>query len=429
MYYLDSKMSISRMNQCIICRKETTQFSDEHVIPDSLKGYYHIHTVCKACNNHLGAKVDSKLVNHTFMDFTRNALGIKGKSGIVPNPFSGVHTLSDDPDQKITVSYDKNGVMVPKLLPKIPDFQTDDVISKFSITIDATDYHKKDKIIQKILKRNGIENAKIKIEEEKRSLGMPKISAQVQIDVKDFRIGLLKIAYEFAVDTIDGYFQDPMAIKISKILHDADTQRMENDVIFYGNGFEKGILRPLAHLIEFENDNHYLVLMQDKELGLLCQVNLFNSFSIAIKLSESSSFGQEPIIIGVNDIKERTFEKLTVDDLVKRTYTAPTYSFQYWFAHPSAAKDFYELERDISFGYFREGDNVPFFDKDGNVRYTDIRLKLHQEHLLNIPIGDDIHEISADIVLDEELYIKLLPTLSSYRVVAVRVQHFRTNRI
>jgi len=64
------------MDTCIICRKETNDFSDEHVIPDSLGGYYHIYSVCKTCNSDLGSNVDSDLVNHKFSDFQRYLLGI-----------------------------------------------------------------------------------------------------------------------------------------------------------------------------------------------------------------------------------------------------------------------------------------------------------------------------------------------------------------
>ena len=33
------------------------------------------------------------------------------------------------------------------------------------------------------------------------------------IDMKEYKLGLLKIAYEFAVDKINGYLNDPIAIK------------------------------------------------------------------------------------------------------------------------------------------------------------------------------------------------------------------------
>ena len=69
------------METCIICRKEkeNKEFSDEHVIPDSLGGVYHIYNVCKECNSRLGDKIDIHLVNNIFSIIKREQLGIKGK--------------------------------------------------------------------------------------------------------------------------------------------------------------------------------------------------------------------------------------------------------------------------------------------------------------------------------------------------------------
>ena len=109
------------MKECIICRtkKETDKFNDEHVIPDSLGGYYHIDTVCIDCNSNLGTRVDSKLVNHKFADFQRYILGIKGKSGGIPNPFSGTHSFSDKPEQKVQVRLDSDNKVIPYIIPVV----------------------------------------------------------------------------------------------------------------------------------------------------------------------------------------------------------------------------------------------------------------------------------------------------------------------
>ena len=43
--------------------------NDEHVIPDSLGGYYHIYNVCVVCNGNTGSLVDTHLTNHKFAEF------------------------------------------------------------------------------------------------------------------------------------------------------------------------------------------------------------------------------------------------------------------------------------------------------------------------------------------------------------------------
>ncbi|WP_276979928.1 HNH endonuclease [Flavobacterium filum] len=417
------------MKLCIICRKEKEEFSDEHVIPDSIKGYYHIYTVCKTCNSDLGTKVDSKLVNHKFIEFQRHLLGIKGKSGAIPNPFSGTQTIKDDPEQKVIVTFDDKGQLIPKLLPKIPNITNPDDLANYSFTIDASDLHLKDKIIEKILKRNGIDKSRVNFQEQRERSERPWIQSQMAIDIKDFRIGLLKIAYEFAVDTIEDYFNDPMALLISEVLFKADLLRMEKEITFFGSGLDKEVLKPLSHLIEFENNNHYLVLMQVESIGLICQVNLFNCFSIAIKLSDSSEYLNEGIMIGVNDISKSTFEKLTIDDLVKRTYSPIEYRFQYWLPNEAELFKFAELQNDSAFDFFKLNEQIPFYDKNGNILYENIDIKLKQPQLEHIPKGDVYNDIITQIVLDEELFIKLCPTMDLYQVVSVQIEQHRLTKV
>lgn len=59
------------MNKCIICREKKDNLSDEHVIPDSIQGYYHIYNVCYDCNLKMGKFVDPKITNHKFIELQR----------------------------------------------------------------------------------------------------------------------------------------------------------------------------------------------------------------------------------------------------------------------------------------------------------------------------------------------------------------------
>lgn len=343
------------MKICIICRKEKEDFSDEHVIPDSINGYYHIYSVCTTCNSYLGEKVDSKLVNHKFIEFQRYELGIKGKSGIKPNPFSGIHTLRDDSEQKVIITIDENGRTMPKLLPKISPIKFNNDVANISFTIDASDLHLKDIITEKILKRNGFnKNSILRFQELREHSERPIIDTNMSIDIKEFRIGLLKIAYEFAVDSIEDYYNDNLAICISQILYKADLKRMENEIIFFGDGFNKVILEPLSNLIDFENKNHYLILLAVENIGLVCQINLFECFSIGIKLSDSSRFLNQEIIIGANDTKNGTFEKLNIDELIKRTFSSVEYRFQYCLHDKESLSKFIEFQNNKDFDFLQK---------------------------------------------------------------------------
>ena len=128
------------MKICIICREEKSNFNDEHVIPDSIQGYYHIDSVCTDCNSKIGSAIDNKLTNHKFIELQRHLLGIKGKSGNIPNPFVGTHVLKENPDQKVRLEVDNNGKFIPRLLPNVPTAIT----NQFTITLDKKDEDKKE---------------------------------------------------------------------------------------------------------------------------------------------------------------------------------------------------------------------------------------------------------------------------------------------
>ncbi|MGZ3850547.1 MAG: HNH endonuclease [Flavisolibacter sp.] len=134
---------------CIICRKVKMEFSDEHVIPDSIKGFYHIYSVCKDCNSNLGLNVDSKLVNHKLMEFVRHQQKIRGKKGALPNPFAGDAVLSSHTQQKVRIEMDEDCNFIPRLLPKIPKLKPG--ATNFQFSLDKRDAHLMDAIIDKLL--------------------------------------------------------------------------------------------------------------------------------------------------------------------------------------------------------------------------------------------------------------------------------------
>ncbi|MBO9682950.1 MAG: hypothetical protein J7502_09830, partial [Flavisolibacter sp.] len=386
-----------------------------------------IYSVCSDCNSKLGSRVDSKLVNHTFMEFARYRHKIRGKKGGLSNPFAGVGVLSDDPEQKIRTEMDDDGNFVTRLLPKIPKLESGSTHIQFSI--DAADRHLKDTVIDKILKRNGIDRSQVNFYEETERSERPEIHQMMLFDISDFKIGLLKIAYEFTIDTLPAYFEDEVGKIIADILHRGDLQAMKGKVQFFGNGFTKKILKPLEHLVDFENDNHYLVLIEAKALGLICQVNLFNSISIAIQMSTKQGYLDRNIIVGINDIRKCTFEKLDICELVKRTYSSNEYAFQFWFATKDQLSDFEAFQSNTEYEYYYENDRIPFYDRWGRIRYTSINDKLLQPNLSHVAEGDDVNEIITKIELDEELFVMLSPGMRFVQVAAVRIIQRRIGKV
>lgn len=408
------------MKTCIICREPKEAFNDEHVIPDSIKGYYHIYSVCVDCNSIMGGKVDVKLTNHKFIEFQRHLLGIKGKKGAIPNPFSGTHHYKDDPSQKVRLEVDNEGKFVPKLLPMVPE----GITTQFTISLDKKDIKQKDIIINKFLKRHGLERDQVQITEKTEKIENKWIHSQLTVDIHEFKLAMLKIAYEFTVDQIPEYFEDPQAKVISSMLYQADFEKLEEKVQTLGTGFEKQLLESFSHLFNFDEKNHYLILFDTKELGLFCFVKLFHFFSIGFKMSDGKLSIPDGLLMGKNDIEGKTFKVYRLKELIAMNYTIPEYRFRY-FIPETEFIEFKENEKSTEFDFFKIEGGIPFFDKNENVVYQHIDLKLQQQNLELVSKGKMPEEMITEVIIDnEELYIKLLPNGKLYRVLSVQMEQF-----
>lgn len=411
------------MKKCIICRKEKEhkEFSDEHVIPDSIGGYYHIYTVCKTCNSEMGSKVDSKLVNHYFTSFFRNELNIKGKTGDIPNPFSGTHILENDKETKIKLLLDENGIAKPYLLPKIK-ITTKGNIKRIDITVDKNDKDNIPDIIKKIQKREKInQDTQINTEEEPTFIEfIPNIKMQKQLDIREFKIALLKIAYEYAVDSIDGYFEDAQAKIISKFLLETDFNKIDN--FFIGSGFEKEIIKPLENLFDFEKKRHLLILMNYESLGLICFISLHKLFNIVVKLSENIFF-KDNMLIGINDLDKKTFKKTNIFELSNEKYSPEMRTFQYFFDNQQDYSFFLKLQSSKEFEYYTGDSNFPLYNEFFKIKYKNIDC-LIEEYMTKGNLKYFVDGINPKILIElkEKLYRKFIDTDKFFQVVAIKIE-------
>ena len=411
------------MKKCIICRKEKEhkEFSDEHVIPDSIGGYYHIYTVCKTCNSEMGSKVDSKLVNHYFTSFFRYELNIKGKTGDIPNPFSGTHILENDKETKIKLLLDENGIAKPYLLPKIK-ITTKGNIKRIDITVDKNDKDSIPDIIKKIQKREKInQDTQINTEAEPTFIEfIPYIKMQKQLDIREFKIALLKIAYEYAVDSIDGYFEDAQAKIISKFLLETDFNKIDN--FFIGSGFEKEIIKPLENLFDFEKKRHLLILMNYESLGLICFISLHKLFNIVVKLSENIFF-KDNMLIGINDLDKKTFKKTNIFELSNEKYSPEMRTFQYFFDNQQDYSFFLKLQSSKEFEYYTGDSNFPLYNEFFKIKYKNIDC-LIEEYMTKGNLKYFVDGINPKILIElkEKLYRKFIDTDKFFQVVAIKIE-------
>ena len=338
--------------------------SDEHVIPDSLGGFYHIFNVCKTCNSRMGEKVDSPLVNHKLTELYRFAQEVEGKSGSIPNPFSGIFMEEGSPEVKARVDVNKEGKLEVLYHPVIKLKEDAGVVQSIEIAVDSKDESKIDEILQKIMKRKGIPVSAIVKGERRREIRTGGVGGRWEIDILKFKIGLLKIAYEFAVDSIPDFFSDADAIKISEILKNSDYEGVK-EYVKIGSGLQPEIFEPFAGYLDLSSKKHYLVLTP-AEFGLLCLVKLHELFSIGVVLSKRKYLDFTETFIGVNDIDGGIFRKLRIPDLINECMGPVHTRFCYYFHD--------ELERikgqpEVNSPNYRyEGNDnaeIPLFKKNG----------------------------------------------------------------
>lgn len=418
------------MTQCIICREEKDTFSDEHVIPDSLGGFYHIYTVCKPCNSDLGSFVDSKLVNHKFAEFQRYILGLRGKSGNLPNPFTGTHYMEGNESKKVQLRLGDDRKPAPYTVTSVnyEEVAGEDGGTMVSIMLDASDERRLDGILDKISKKFQVPREQFDgIDRTVQSIEHPSIHCRLTIDLAEFKIGLLKIAYEFAVDTVEQYFEDSDAIEISRILRSADYGSVDKYVNI-GNGFDHGLFESLRDYLDLESKKHYLVLASGLSGGLTCLVHLHGMFSVGVRLSEGN-YPDDLIVIGVNDIEAKTFRKVSSTDIVNEVYGPPVLRLQYYFRDESDLSEFLEIQARDDFSVMSTYDSTTIFDRTGSELQVDLHGKMKEVE--NEAVGEALEGggIAHVFPIHGEVFVKILPVHKLVQVVAVREERQQVKKL
>jgi len=417
---------IERVNmKCIICRQDKDEFSDEHLIPESIGGCYHIFTVCKQCNSKLGNNVDNKLVNHYFADMMRYELGIEGKTGFIPNPFSGTHVLIDDESTKVRTTLKADGNIDTYLIPRIHKKDIPNG-TEIKIQLDSSDENKIKEIITNILKRQkgkyDIDKVLEKLEFQSESF-MPNIKMEKIIDAKEFKIGLLKIAYEFAVDSISDYFEDEKAIEISKFLYKVckektiDLERIDN--YFIGDGIaSKEMMKIFDIILDLNKKRHVLVLKDYPGIGLVCIISLYNLFTIGVKLSNKSYINNNFLFL-FNNLDSKDCEKLDMFELFPKIAGPKKIDFLYNLKNQFEYEKFCEKEKVNDDNVFTMNNETVFFDRNYNIKYKSLN-ELILKNINNVESDTDGTTYINQLDLKEELYVKFLPDDFFVQVISIR---------
>ena len=401
---------------CIICRNEKAQkcFNDEHVIPDSLGGYYHIRAVCVDCNSLLGREVDSPLVNHKLSELYRFGQEIEGKSGKIPNPFAGTFSQKDSPEKKARLDVGSDGSLE---LYRPPELKWGEEGSKLilSISIDPKDEKKLDDIVAKALARRQISPETVARGEKTLTLEKAAYTCSWKIDVQNFKLGLLKIAYEFAVDTLPDYFHDDTAVTISQILRDG---RYEDalEYVKIGNGLQGKIWDPFNQFLDLDSRTHYLALASTDDMGLVCLIKLHDLFAIGVILSPKRYLDEGEMHIGINSLDKRSFIRITGHEMVNQCF-GPRHCRPLFDLGLNPMQDAISEITSLSFVYEGQAnEHVPVYSRQGHLicYLKEAILQAQIEHKVEGKINTDTYWFDPRL----KYFVKAVNTGNLYRIVA-----------
>lgn len=365
-----------KFGHCIICHQDCVEMSDEHVIPDAIGGYIHCYKVCKNCNSHLGDNVDIHLLNHYLIKCARHIHKLKGKAKFIPNPLIGCGMLLNT-GKKVRV-VDKEGVLTPQILPQSPKIADDN--KSGHMIVDINDEKLIPAIQQKILKKMGMKPGGVAIEcrRDVHKIENPVVQMQVNVDLKKYKIALLKIAYECCVELFPEYENDALSQKYAKILYDV-AMKVDgafdhlDEVKFVGDAFQDPLKHLLSQFIDYSNKNRHIIVYFNHDGHLCCLVKVFDIFSQFIEMSDSAYLKDGDIRLYINDFFKHNYEQLTLKDLIaKYSEVKPTvYKFD---EHDMELITSLQQRENVAFYANKYGENL-IYNKKGIVIMTEETLK------------------------------------------------------
>jgi len=211
--------------KCIISNEEKTNFRKEHVFPEAIGGTFTIPNVSEEWNSFLGHSVDTHLVNHPFIKIARLSLGVLGKQRAVPNPFTeGV--LVDVPGLRVRYRLKDSGEPESLEVVEQVERQTrEDGTKVITITGNRGGEKQIADILNKILQRRNLSplsDDEILKHTLAKSLQLPWIRYQYQINLEAYKIAIVKIAYEMACYWLgNDYLDEPLAEILRKCLRNS----------------------------------------------------------------------------------------------------------------------------------------------------------------------------------------------------------------
>lgn len=401
---MELKQERKAAGHCIICHQDNVTLSDEHIIPDSMGGYIHCYNVCKDCNSKLGEQVDKHLMNHFFIQGARHNHLLKGKKDAIPNPLLGDAVLKTG--EKVRVE-EENGVITPHILPTAPVISDDN--RSFHVVLDKRDEKLIPSIAQKMYKKMGLKPGEFKIvsEREEHQLIQPVIEKQSIIDLKKYKIGILKIAYECCVQLFPEYENDSNGQLYAEILQTADTDRLD-EVPFIGNGLQDPFETLLSQFLDYSNKKRHYIVFFTFNNELYCLVKLFDVFNQCLKMSAKGYLRENGMMLFVNDFDKHSYEVLTMEELATKVSALEERNYKF----DQAGMDYMaSIQSDCPIGFYAnmKGQNL-VFDNIGRAITTEVQLllSLPEDKVVDSEIKDD--SFTSTFHVPNGFFLILAPT-------------------
>ena len=281
--------------KCIICKEERNDATEEHIVPKGIGGSLVTYRVCKECNDKLGRRVDSELVNDWFMELKKFKHEIRGRRNKVKDPF-GIGTLKNDPDRNVIFGADKNGKPSIKVAPKI-EIENDKII----VNVDPKERFEDIKImVNKKLKRLGwytlteeqTKNIKKTLEGRSTNNGSLEILVQKEIIENPPFKGFVKIAYELGFYFLgEDYLNDATGKTLLKFILDTDPieelipkkYKIEGEVLLIDHSSD---IKKRFKLLNNNTNIHILAIFKTKHI-IAVYIRLFSTYEGIIFISRT----------------------------------------------------------------------------------------------------------------------------------------------
>jgi hypothetical protein len=313
--------------------------------------------------------------------------------------------------EKVRVE-DVNGVITPRILPKSPEILDDNKSGR--ITVDIKDEKLIPAMQQKMLKKMGVKPGEVTMVSHRtvHQIEHPVVQMQAMVDLKKYKIGLLKIAYESCVELFPDYENDVLGQRYASILYDVAhevdgaIERLD-EVKFEGNGFQDPLEQVLSLFIDYSNQKRHIIILFNHAGHLSCLVKIFNIFTQYIQMSDTPYLKEGDFRLYINDFSKHGYELLTLDELVANQIEEKTTGYKF---DEKGMSLMASIPGGIAIGFHANIDSQNLvYNQDGNAIMTEEILKntISEDRITDSSLASG--EFTTTYHIPEGFYFRVSP--------------------